>query len=288
MTNTKTWKLGFNTMCDLNEEKAERHLQIIAESGFDYVYLEWHYWDDGWDKPLPPEPGFKLVEHFKKQLTPHSLHVPTLFKNWEIDIKYSLDCLKKIIEVGERFKVRFLTLHPFPDFSISIFSEQYVQEYEKKLCEVLFRACEIASKSLSFTLENLIPVSGSRYFCDAFELLKIIKKVNISNLGICLDTGHANIAGLDPAQMIREFDSCLFETHFNDNLGYFDKKIKEIDCDLHRPPGIGLINWIEVIKALNEINFPGPVNFELGMRKGDNFQNLAETTYRNWCEFEKY
>jgi sugar phosphate isomerase/epimerase len=46
----------------------------------------------------------------------------------------------------------------------------------------------------------------------------------------------------------------LFETHFHDNRG---RRVDE-----HLPVGFGTIPWFEVIQAMEDIRFPGPVTFE--------------------------
>jgi len=87
------------------------------------------------------------------------------------------------------------------------------------------------------------------------DLPKLIEKINEPNAGYCLDSGHANHSGQKPEDWARVMGKKLFETHFHDNRG---------ETDEHMPVGFGTINWIDVINALSEIGFEGPVTFETG------------------------
>ena len=70
--------------------------------------------------------------------------------------------------------------------------------------------------------------------------------------GICLDTGHAHIAGADIPEFIRTAGDLLLGTHIADN------NEKE---DQHLLPGFGTIDWESVMKALKE-NYGGYLNYE--------------------------
>lgn len=82
------------------------------------------------------------------------------------------------------------------------------------------------------------------------ELSAIVS--SIDRAGICLDVGHANIRGLDIASFIRKAGDKLIATHIHDNNGI---------NDLHLLPGLGTINWEEVMKAFREC-YSGYINYE--------------------------
>ena len=71
--------------------------------------------------------------------------------------------------------------------------------------------------------------------------------------GICLDTGHAHIAGEDIPAFIAKAGSLLIGTHIADNNG------KE---DQHLLPGFGTIRWEDVMKAFRTSGYRGFLNFE--------------------------
>lgn len=78
------------------------------------------------------------------------------------------------------------------------------------------------------------------------------------NLGICLDTGHANVhRAQNPAlleQFFEEFREDLLHLHISDNHGAVDE---------HILPGEGNIDWSVVIPRLVNLTLKGQILFEL-------------------------
>ncbi len=98
-------------------------------------------------------------------------------------------------------------------------------------------------------------------------IIDFIREVGVANLGICIDSGHCHLNGLDLPAVIRKCGSFFLETHFHDNFGVRDE---------HNPVGIGTINWVKVINAMVEASYRGVITFEQG-----NYQANA----RNWRLF---
>ena len=101
-------------------------------------------------------------------------------------------------------------------------------------------------------LENLGKDSGVR---DAAEITRVIDTLGMSNVAACLDTGHANMEGLDSAEFVRGLGPALKALHIADNLGTSD--------DHMLPYGRGTVNWTETMIALREIGYSGLFNFEV-------------------------
>ncbi len=100
-------------------------------------------------------------------------------------------------------------------------------------------------------------------------IINFIRQVGADNMGICIDSGHCHIHGLNTAEIVRQCGSYFLETHFHDNFGVKDR---------HNPVGIGTVNWLKVIKAMAEINYQGEITFE---------QDDYVTNYNNWMLFIK-
>jgi len=77
--------------------------------------------------------------------------------------------------------------------------------------------------------------------------------VGAPNLGICVDSGHCHLNGLDVAAVIRACGELLVETHFHDNHGRRDE---------HNPLGDGTIAWPALIRALVDVRYRGIITFE--------------------------
>lgn len=107
-----------------------------------------------------------------------------------------------------------------------------------------------AEKGIRLAIENIY---GGRFYSQIDELINLVEEVNLDNVGFCLDVGHANVDGVDILSAVQRMGRKLYEIHLHDNNG---KK------DQHLPIGFGIVNWIEVIEALNSINYPGTATFE--------------------------
>lgn len=95
-------------------------------------------------------------------------------------------------------------------------------------------------------------------YTTAEDMLRLLRDLNDPLVRLCLDTGHANIAGQDIAAMVRAFGAHLETVHLNDNYG----QISPIYADLHLFPGYGRIDWSEFFSALRDVDFRGVLNIE--------------------------
>ncbi len=87
--------------------------------------------------------------------------------------------------------------------------------------------------------------------------LRMIREINSERLGICFDTGHANVNGEDLGQVMRDLRGVPTHIHIDDNLG---------DSDAHMIPGDGRIDFVALARALRENDFRGFVSAELGFQ----------------------
>ncbi len=119
--------------------------------------------------------------------------------------------------------------------------------------EIYRRLCDRAGEAgLNVTIETAVSewyeltlhAERLHAFCDA---------VGAPNLGICVDSGHCHLNGVDVATMIRACGERMWETHFHDNYG---------ERDEHNPVGDGTIDWPSVIQALRGISYKSVITFE--------------------------
>lgn len=86
------------------------------------------------------------------------------------------------------------------------------------------------------------------------KVLEIVNELNDDNLRICLDTGHANVLGLDVAEEVYKIKDKLQVLHVHDN---------NYKLDMHLLPYCGTISWEKFGMALNNIGFNGAFSFEV-------------------------
>lgn len=113
-------------------------------------------------------------------------------------------------------------------------------------------------------LENIVPYAQAKKIdlaLENFDTLKIMEFIlglaetfNVPNLGINVDTGHANIGDLGAGRALRMAGSRLLTTHLHDNFGKNDD---------HMPPGTGTIDWKDVFQAFREIGYQRTLMAEL-------------------------
>jgi len=86
---------------------------------------------------------------------------------------------------------------------------------------------------------------------------------------IChIDTGHSNLCGRRPEEVLKYFGDRVKHIHISDNNGL---------SDLHLPPGAGSIDWPAVFAALRDIGYDRTLTIEV-FSDDRNYVLLAKRT----------
>jgi sugar phosphate isomerase/epimerase len=85
------------------------------------------------------------------------------------------------------------------------------------------------------------------------DLLWLLGAMDTADVGICLDTGHAYLAG-DLDTVVHKLSGHLQTVHASDNRGREDD---------HLPPGDGTIDWERVLGQLDRAAYRGPLILEI-------------------------
>lgn len=163
----------------------------------------------------------------------------------------------------------------------------FVERYARTVKRL---AQEAAKAGITVVIENIWHSVHARSVADFME---IVHAAGEPNVGILVDSGHANLCNLSVGEEIRAAGRLLRDTHFHDNVGPMGGRL----FDQHIPPGLGTIDWQDACRALNEIAFPGPIVFEGVLGPGDSIQegrfggklshkDLVDVTIANWRAFE--
>jgi sugar phosphate isomerase/epimerase len=108
---------------------------------------------------------------------------------------------------------------------------------------------------VDIAIENLPPgFLGS----EPEDLAAILDAFESPRLGICLDTGHANLTG-GCDRWLDAIGEQINMVHLHDNAG---------DTDSHLPPGMGTIDWPRLQKRLRACGYDGPWVSETRMYAG--------------------
>jgi len=135
--------------------------------------------------------------------------------------------------------------------------------------EGLKRVAEPVKKlGAMIAVENLTETMGTGFDSSADGLNEIVTEVGSDVIGVCIDTGHANLvyhraAGDDPATTIRALKGKIISTHIHDNDGVGDQ---------HLMPGLGNMDWEKIKAAFIDIDYGGPFEYETGPKNLDGLE----------------
>jgi sugar phosphate isomerase/epimerase len=85
------------------------------------------------------------------------------------------------------------------------------------------------------------------------ELLSLLDAVDPGIAGVCLDTNHLMDDFTSLPVVVRNLGPRLLTLHCSDYDGVDEK---------HWPPGRGVINWQDFLRALRDVDFSGSFNYE--------------------------
>lgn len=231
-------------------------LEPIAASGFSQVEicsLPRHF--DYHDDPTID----RLVRRLDElALEAYSFHAPFADR---IDITSENAAVREAAEAeiiraataAARLRVRHFVVHPGPEHV----REPPPSEVRPKMtnaAQSLGRvARECRALGVSLVLENKLPHLVLSHMSD---ILWLLGELDESDVGVCLDTGHAHLSG-DLPSVVQKLSGHLRMLHANDNRGQYDD---------HLAPGEGGIDWPALIRQLVANRFHGTVILELDGR----------------------
>lgn len=155
----------------------------------------------------------------------------------------AMDEIKRALEVAERVPLRNLVVH---------LGEQHdgwsQQTIEHALTALEHLAAFARPLGVRILVENLLNEATTPE-----RIMAILEIGHLDNIGICLDTGHANIT-VGVSQAIASFGNRIVSVHCHDNKGVKDD---------HLWPGDGSIDWQSTIDKLNKLETPPATVLEI-------------------------
>ncbi len=259
------WQVGLSTGC-FYREKILDVLETIRDSGISVIeicsyplHLDYH----------EPEAVNEASQRIRELgLEPFSFHAP--FAE-DIDITspdqdqrdHSLNEILTAVNAAAHLNVSNFVIHPGPEKEARPPLEEHLRRLNNAV-EVLNKVSEFCRmNNLNLILENMLP---HLLFGRTSDLLWIMGAVDQHNLGICLDTGHANLSG-DLDTVVHKLSGHLKMLHAADNKGSYDD---------HLPPGKGAVNWPRLIKQLMEASFQGTFIMELSGDRGITMEAILQ------------
>lgn len=185
----------------------------------------------------------------------YQVHAP-----WPVDDtsakkrKANLSYMKRAVLGTSLLGCSYIVVHPVMPFGWGAepnprFARKINQEYFTELCDY--------ARPLNVTvcMENMPFIDCKLSFMT--HLAAFVEEMNIDNLKLCLDTGHAHTCTEKVGDMVRLCGKNLKTLHIHDNAGR-----RGGVGDEHAYPYTCTIDWADFRNALKEIGFQGSLSLE--------------------------
>ena len=206
------------------------HARAAQAQGLEILQCHLPYWPGHIDLP-----GDGTYEAYENELLP----------------QYRL-ALALCAELGCRTAV----MHPF----ISLDSRRLTLDGNVRLLQKLLPDME--KHGVRVALENVYASRRGQYLytavSDAEGLLEIAERISSPLVGVCMDTGHANIFGINTAEMARQLGARLIALHVNGNAGKDEHVIPYTMSDWCE-----LMDYHALSQSLKDIGYTGSYNLEV-------------------------
>ncbi len=247
-----SWPIGLSTGCFYHQSILEC-LPLIRESGFSMIevcstreHLNFH------DAKSVHRAAERIRELGMEAYSFHAPFAPT------IDIASSNDAQRaasvaeifQAVEAAALLRVHYFVLHPGPENPASISASEQLPRMQHVVGSLNQVARHCKELGIICVLENKLP---HLLFGNTSDILWILDAINTAEVGACLDTGHAFLAG-DIHNLVHKLSSHLRMIHIHDNGGGDDN---------HWPPGDGKIDWEKFMRDLIEVRFRGAFILEM-------------------------
>jgi sugar phosphate isomerase/epimerase len=153
-------------------------------------------------------------------------------------------------DAAAMLRASYVVLHPGPEREGLPPPHEWYDRMRHAADSLNEVAAHCRHAGLTLLLENMLPHLMFGHVSDLMFLLGAIRETNV---GTCLDTGHAFLSR-DLRTVVHKLSGHLRMLHVNDNHG---------ERDEHLSPGEGAIDWISLFRQLRQWNFHGPLILEL-------------------------
>jgi sugar phosphate isomerase/epimerase len=153
-------------------------------------------------------------------------------------------------DAAAMLRASYVVLHPGPECVGRPHPEEWYHRMRSAADSLNQVAAHCRRVGLTLLLENMLP---HLIFGHVSDLMFLLGAISETNVGTCLDTGHAFLSK-DLRTVVHKLSGHLRMLHVNDNHG---------ERDEHLSPGEGAIDWTSLVRQLRQWNFHGPLILEL-------------------------
>jgi len=115
---------------------------------------------------------------------------------------------------------------------------------------------------VKLAVENMPPGCPG---CEIDHIVEILEKIDSLSLGVCFDSGHANIMN-NLRDFIHTVSNSIINIHVHDNDGTYD---------MHLQPPYGVTDWRLFAESLRDIGFDDVITIESPPWTGASFKQMV-------------
>jgi sugar phosphate isomerase/epimerase len=195
----------------------------------------------------------------RERLSLHSLHAPVMERyegRWvnplsiaspdEESRALAVRETEAALELARRVPLSVLVVHPgLQDSLLSPGVQNSREAAVRSVEEIVALASPLGVRVALEVIPNAMATADA--------LVELLDDLDMPELGVCLDFGHAHMQG-DVVDAIESLSGVLAATHVHDNHG---------ERDEHLAPFDGTIDWAGALTALQKIGYEGALMLEL-------------------------
>ena len=210
---------------------------------------------------LPEEEMVEALKHELKAARENGIEISQVHGVWPTDDTTAekraetMERMKKAVRGAAVLDGKYLVVHPQMPYGWG--PEDDADEAERINEEFFRELCEYAKDyNIGICIENM-PMKEHR-LSRTSNMIEFVRRVDIDNLTMCLDTGHCNVYNDDCGEMVRLIGDKLKTLHVHDNCSRADE---------HIWPYSGCTDWQSFKQALFDIGFDGCMSIEADVSK---------------------
>lgn len=240
------------------DETFENKCRYASEAGFKYISVNFYDMlgkkEKDWDVAI--DHTLKVMEKNSLECVQTHPYYYDLTLSSEIDLDDCEFAIEQAVIASGKIGAKWCALHPRTSINSGYFAAKALEDNRRSFGRYL----ELAKKNnTGIAAENLPIFTGwapSRpfYSSNYEDLYNLVCSFNDESMGICWDTGHANLMHFNQADAVKFLGDRIKITHIHNNYG---------SEDTHFPPDNGCIDWNAVMGAFKSFGYDGPLTLEV-------------------------
>jgi sugar phosphate isomerase/epimerase len=175
------------------------------------------------------------------------------------------------IQIARRLGARVVVVHPGVDILYQCPRENMIQH----AIQTIGAAAEKAEEA--GVMLGIEPLPKREIGNSLEEVLSLVRQIAHPNVGITLDTNHLFPPEL-VSELLRKAAGLLVNVHISDQDG----------TERHWLPFEGKLDWKEVIRALADVGYQGPLIYEAHLRGVSNCREVVSRIVENYSRLVEH